>query len=426
MTDLSIVGGRVIDPASNFDQVTDVHIAKGKIVALGKPHIEFKADWTIDATDQIVCPGLIDMSVRLREPGDEHKGTIVSETRAAASNGITTVCCPPDTHPVIDTPAVAELLQKRALHAGMAKVLPLAALTQGLRGEQLAEMGDLKEAGCVGVSNVLPIVNTEVFRHGLEYAANCDLTVFIHPQEPWLGANGCAHEGSISARLGLSGIPEATETIEVARALLLIEMTEARAHFCRLSTARSVEMVKAAQLRGLPVTADVSAHHLFLSEQDISTYNPQCHVLPPLRSLKDQEALRKGLLQGGVNAICSDHQPHEPDAKLCPFAMTAPGISALDTLLPLTLRLAEELQVDLMTLLSYVTSHPAKILGIQEGSLAVGKTADICIFDPHYSWTLGAQGMHSMGHNSPFLGWELKGKVMYTLINGQVVYTYAK
>lgn len=426
MTCLSIIGGRIIDPASKLDQVTDLHIANGKIISLGPPPSEFTAEWEIDATHQIVCPGLIDMSVRLREPGEEHKGTIISETRAAANNGITTVCCPPDTKPVIDTPAVAELLQQRALRAGMAKVLPLAALTQGLRGEQLAEMGDLKEAGCVGASNVLPMVNTEVFRHALEYAANCDLTVFIHPQEAWLGSNGCAHEGAVSTRLGLSGIPEAAETIEVARALLLIEMTGVRAHFCRLSTARAVEMVRKAQLMGLPVTADVSAHQLFLSELDIRNYHPQCHVLPPLRSLKDKEALRLGLLQGGVDAICSDHQPHEPDAKLCPFAMTAPGISALDTLLPLTLRLAEEIQVDLMTALSYVTSRPAQILGLQEGSLVVGKTADLCIFDPNYSWTLSAQDMHSVGHNSPFLGWEFKGKVMYTLIHGQVVYTHTK
>lgn len=426
MTCLSIIGGRIIDPASKLDKVTDLHIAHGKIISLGPPPSEFSAEWEIDATHQIVCPGLIDMSVRLREPGDEHKGTIISETRAAANNGITSVCCPPDTNPVIDTPAVAELLQQRALHAGMAKVFPLAALTRGLRGEQLAEMGDLKEAGCVGVSNVLPIVNTEVLRHALEYAANCDLTVFIHPQDPWLGSNGCAHEGAISTRLGLSGIPEATETIEVARALLLIEMTGVRAHFCRLSTARAVEMVRKAQFMGLPVTADVSAHQLFLSELDVSSYSAQYHVLPPLRSLKDKEALRFGLLQGGVDAICSDHQPHEPDAKLCPFAMTAPGISALDTLLPLTLRLVEEIQVDLMTALSYVTSRPAQILGLQEGNLLVGSMADLCIFDPNYQWTLSVQDMHSVGQNSPFLGWEFKGKVMYTLIKGQVVYTHTK
>jgi len=423
MANLSIIGGRVIDPASHLDLITDVHIQAGKILAIGAPPPHFISDWQIEATHQVVCPGLIDLSVRLREPGDKHKGTIISETRAAANNGITTVCCPPDTNPVIDTPAVAELLQQRAMNAGMAKVLPLAALTQGLKGEQLAEMGDLKEAGCIGVCNVLPIINTQVFRYALEYAANCDFTVFLHPQEPWLGINGCAHEGAVSTRLGLSGIPEAAETIEVARDLLLIEMTGARAHFCRLSTARAVNLVQEARTRGLPVTADVSAHHLFLTERDLSNYNSQCHVLPPLRSLSDRETLREGLLNGSIQAVCSDHQPHEVEAKLSPFAMTSPGISGLDTLLPLLLRLAKEMQIDLTTVLSWVTSQPAQILGIEAGSLAPGRAADICLFDPNYHWTLQAEELSSLGHNSPFLGWEFTGKVSYTLINGQIVYT---
>lgn len=424
MATLSIIGGQVIDPAAPLDLVTDLHIAAGKIVAVGKPPNDFKADRQIDAQHKIVCPGLVDLGVRLREPGTEYKGTIISETRAAANSGITTVCCPPDTKPVIDTPAVAELLQQRAAHSGMAKVLPLAALTRGLAGEKLAEMGDLREAGCVAVSNVLPMVNTEVLRYALEYAANCELTVFIHPREPWLGAHGCAHEGAVSTRLGLSGISETTETIEVARHLLLIETTGVRAHFCRLSTARAVEMVKQAQTQGLPVTADVSAHQLFLTEVDINNYNSQCHVYPPLRTQQDQAALQTGLLQGGIDAICSDHQPHEADAKLSPFAMSAMGISGLDTLLPLCLQLAEIIPMDLITLLSYVTVKPARILGIDAGTLAVGQAADICIFDPNYTWQLAPENMHSKGHNSPFLGWEFKGRVSYTLINGKVVYTW--
>jgi dihydroorotase len=421
MATFSILGGRIIDPASNLDSVTDLHIADGKILAFGTPPADFSADEQIEAKDHIVCPGLVDLSVRLREPGAMHKGTILSETRAAAANGITTLCCPPDTNPVIDTPAVAELLQHRA--AGMAKILPLGALTQGLKGEHLAEMGILKEAGCIGVSQVQAIVNTDVLRHALEYAANCELTVFLHPQDPWLGRNGCAHEGSISNRLGLSGIPEAAETIEVARDLLLIEMTGGRAHFCRLSTARAVNMVQEAQAKGLKVTADVSAHHLFLTDKDISDYNSQCHVCPPLRSQDDKEGLREGLRHGSLHAICSDHQPHEADAKRSPFAMTASGISALDTLLPLTLQLAEEMQIDLMSLLGNVTYKPAQILGIEAGTLAEGSAADVCTFDPNKHWTLSEENMHSLGQNSPFLGRELKGKVSYTLINGQMVYT---
>lgn len=420
---LSILGGRIIDPAINFDQVTDIHLADGKIIAIGEPPEGFVPDWKIDANQQIVCPGLVDLSVRLREPGAEHKGTIISETRAAAGNGITTVCCPPDTNPVIDTPAIAELLQQRAMIAGMAKVLPLAALTKGLQGQQLAEMGDLKEAGCIGVSNALqPITNTEILRYAFEYAANCDLSVFLYAQEPWLGQSGCIHEGITSMRLGLRGIPEQAETIAVARDLLLIELTGVRAHFCRLSTARAIAMVKEAQARGLPVTVDVSAHHLFLIDEDIGDYNGQCHVYPPLRSDYDRKSLRAGLLDNTITAICSDHQPHEADAKLNPFASTAAGISGLDTLLPLCLKLAQEMEMPLTTLLGFVTYKPAQVLGIDAGTLAIGKPADICIFDPHYQWQLHEHDMQSRGHNSPFLSWKFKGKATTTLINGQVVY----
>lgn len=420
---LSIKGGRVIDPATGLDQITDIHITEDKIIAIGQSPSEFIPDWEIDASQQIVCPGLVDLSVRLREPGAEHKGTIISETRAAACNGITTVCCPPDTNPVIDTPAIAELLQQRAIVAGMAKVLPLAALTKGLQGQQLAEMGDLKEAGCIGVSNALqPVANTEVLRYAFEYAANCDLPVFLYAQEPWLGYNGCAHEGVTSMRLGLRGIPEQTETIAVARDLLLVELTGVRAHFCRLSTARAIDMVKAAQTRGLPVTVDVSAHHLFLIDEDIGDYNGQCHVYPPLRSYHDRQQLRQGLIDSTITAICSDHQPHEADAKLNPFASTAAGISGLDTLLPLCLKLTQETDISLVSLLALLTYKPAKILGIDAGTLTVGKAADICIFDPHYQWQLNEHDMHSRGHNSPFLSWEFQGKVTTTLINGKVVY----
>jgi dihydroorotase len=421
MATLSIIGGRVIDPASNLDLITDLHIAEERIIAIGSPPADFSADKQIDATGQIVCPGLIDLSVRLREPGAEEKGTIFSETRAAAANGITTVCCPPDTDPVIDSQAVAELLQQRAAKAGMAKVLSLAALTEGLKGQHLANMGILKGAGCIAVSNVLPIVNTEVFRYALEYAASCDLLVFFHAKDPWLGNNGYVHEGAMGTRLGLSGIPEATETIEVARDLLLIEMTGVRAHFCQLSSARAVDMIKQAQAKGLPVTADVSAHHLFLSEQDINNYNTQSYVFPPLRTEADKQGLQEGLLQGTINAICSDHQPHEADAKLNPFSMAAPGISGLDTLLPLTLQFAEMRELDLMTALSYVTHKPAQILGLDVGNLAIGHPADICIFDPESCWRLSPENMRSKGHNSPFLEWEFKGEVSYTVINGRII-----
>ncbi len=417
MATLSILNGRVIDPASNLDTITNIHIADEKILAIGTAPADFSPNQEIDATNKIVCPGFIDLSVQIQTID-----SITKETKAAAANGITTICCPPNINPIIDTTAVAELLQQRAEATHQAKVLPIAALTQGLEGTQLAEMGVLKKAGCIGVANIQPIVNTEILRHALEYAASCELKVFLHPQDPWLGRKGCAHEGAISTRLGLAAIPEAAETIELARDLLLIEMTGVKAHFCHLSSARSVEMIKAAQAKGLRVTADVSLHQLFLSDQAICEYNSQVHVIPPLRTQNDKIGLRQGLLEGNINAITSDHKALKADAKLSPFQMTTAGISALDTLLPLTLRLGEETQTDLITTLSYITNKPAQILGIKAGSLTIGNPADICIFDPNVHWTLKAENMHSSEHNSPFIDWEFKGKVSQTLINGRIVY----
>ena len=417
MATLSILNGRVIDPASNLDTITNIHIADEKIFAIGAAPADFSPNQEIDATDKIVCPGFVDLSVHIQTIH-----SITKETKAAAANGITTICCPPNRNPIIDTTAVAELLQQRAEATHQAKLLPIAALTQGLEGTQLAEMGVLKKAGCIGVANIEPIVNTEILRHALEYAASCELTVFLHPQDPWLGRKGCAHEGKISTRLGLAAIPEAAETIEVARDLLLIEMTGVKAHFCHLSSARSVEMIKAAQAKGLPVTADVSLHQLFLTDQAICEYNSQVHVHPPLRSPNDKIGLRQGLLEGNINAITTDHKALKVDAKLSPFPMTTAGISALDSLLPLTLRFGEETQTDLITTLSYITHKPAQILGIKAGTLTIGNPADICIFDPNIHWTLNAENMHSSGHNSPFIDSEFKGKVSHTLINGRIVY----
>jgi len=424
MDTISIIEGRVIDPAAKLDLVTNLHIADGKIIAIGKAPSDFTATREINAKNKIVCPGFIDLSVRLREPGAEYKATIISETEAAAKNGITTVCCPPDTDPVIDSPAIAEFLQQRSAKAGMAKILPLAALTKGLKGEYLAEMGILKQAGCVAVSDVRPIVNTNVLRNALDYAATCDLTVFLHSIDPWLGNSGCAHEGVVSTHLGLTAIPEQTETIAVARNLLLVENSGVKAHFCRLSSGRSVEMIQQAQDKGLAVTADVNIHHLLLADIDIHLYDSQCKVCPPLRSCLDKQALGEGLKNNIINAICSDHQPHEAEAKLSPFSMASAGISGLDTLLPLSLRFAEEMDMDLITILSYLTDKPAAILGIDAGSLQIGKVADVCIFDPNKNWILNQDTMYSMGKNSPFFDQELKAKVYFTIINGKVVYEY--
>jgi len=420
---VAIRGGRLIDPANGVDGIKDLYIADQQVAAVGGKPRGVRIEQEIDARGQVVCPGLIDLCARLREPGEEHRASIASETRAAAQGGVTTLVCPPDTDPVIDETAVVELIRRRAKAAGQARVLTLGALTQGLRGEQLAEMAALKEAGCVGVSNALaPIVNTLVLRRGLEYAATFGLTVFLTPMDPWLTAGGCAHEGVVATHLGLTGIPAAAETSLVARDLALLEDIGVSAHFCRLSTAEAVAMVASAQARGLPVTADVSVHHLHLTELDLAGFNSLCHVLPPLRSSRDREGLRAGLASGVIGAICSDHQPHEPDAKEAPFGDTLPGISGLDTLLGLGLRLAEEGVLSLPAVIERLTAGPARILGLALGQLGPGAIADVCIFDPEQVWRLDARTMVSRGHNSPFLGQELRGRVTCALLAGKIVY----
>ncbi|CAK0778790.1 Dihydroorotase-like protein [Gammaproteobacteria bacterium] len=419
---IRIRGGRVIDPSQGLDEILDICLADKRVVALGEAP-DFQADEVIDATGLVVCPGLVDLRVHLREPGQEHKGTIASETAAAAAGGITTVCVPPDTVPIIDTPAVAELIKVRANQSDKAWVLTLGALTKGLAGEQISEMAALQTAGCVGVSNGLrQINNTLILRRAMEYAATFGLTVFLHPQDPWLSASGCAHEGVISERLGLPGIPVAAETVAVTRALVLAEQDGIRIHFTMLSAARSVEMLAEAQARGLPVTADVAIHQLHLTELDIADFNAQCHVLPPLRSQYDRDILRVACASGVVSAICSDHQPHEPDAKLAPFCETEPGISGLETLLPLGLRLVHNGILDLSTLISRLSWQPSSILGQPYGTLQIGARADVCLFDLERRWTLDAARLISRGHNTPFHGWELKGRVIHTLMEGRRVF----
>lgn len=418
MNRIIIRNGRLIDPASGRDEQADLTIQDGKIAAIGAASAA-GADLEIDAAGQWVLPGLVDLHARLREPGQEHKGTIASETAAAARAGVTTLCCPPDTDPVTDTEAVAEHIRKRAAAVGRARVLPLGALTQGLAGEHLAEMAGLRDAGCIAVSNARrPVANTQVMRRALEYAATLGLTVFLYPEDPWL-AGGCVHEGPVSARLGLPGIPEAAEVIGLARDLELVARTGVRAHFCQLSTARAVEMIGDARARGLPVTADVSAHQLFLTEIDVGQFDSRYHLLPPLRSQRDMEGLRRGVASGAISAICSDHQPHDPDAKLAPFAATEPGASTLETLLPLVVRLAGEGVLPLRDALAAVTSGPAEVIGIDAGTLAEGAAADLCLFDPEALWTVSEDSLVSQGKNSPFLGWELKGRVTHTLLGGK-------
>jgi dihydroorotase len=421
---IRITGGRVIDPANDIDGVMPVCVADGRVLSVGAEPDGFQPDKEIAVPGNIVCPGFIDLSVRMREPGQEHKATVASETAAAIAAGVTTACCPPDTHPVIDTPAMVNLVQGLAAQAGQAQVLAIGALTRALNGKDLSEMNALKAAGCVAVSNAsAPVANMLVWRRALEYAASYDLLVIIRPEDPWLRDAGCAHEGAVATRLGLPGIPETAETVALAQTLALIEAIGVRTHFGQLSCARAVEMIAVARQKGLPVSADVAAHQLHLTEADVDGFNAHLHVVPPLRTAEDRDALRIGVAHGDIAAICSDHQPHEADAKLNAFPLTESGISSLETMLPLTLRLTDQGILDLSRALARLTVGPAGLLGIESGKLSPGTPADICIFDPALTWTPNSGGWRSRGRNTPFWSQTLRGRVTHTLVRGRLVFT---
>jgi dihydroorotase len=423
MNTILIKNARLIDPQNQLDQVTDVYIKQQRIVAIGAAPDAFVAKQTIDASGLWMIPGVVDLSARLREPGLEYKASIDSETRAAASAGITTLCVPADTDPVIDEPAVVELIHHKAKRARQCLVYTLGALTAGLKGEHLSEMATLQQAGCLGVTNgKQPVKSTLIMRRALEYASTHNITVFIEPHDPDLSADGCAHEGPIATRLGLVPIPYAAETASIAQILELMTGTDIRVHFGRISCARSIELINKARERGLKVSADVAAHQLHLTEMDISSFNSQCHVLPPLRSQRDMQALQQGLADGIISCICSDHQPHQPDAKQAPFPATEPGISALETLLPLTLKLVENKQLSLHSAIASLTCNPASLLGLNSGHLGVGSEANLCLLDPDEEWTLDSAEMLSRGKNTPFAGWHFKGRVVQTIVQGRSIY----
>lgn len=420
---LKISQGLIVDPANDLEEVTDLFIDGDKIASLNHAPPGFEVTREIDAQGLVVCPGFIEIGAQLREPGDEHKATIASELAAAAASGFTTVCCMPDTSPVVDTPAVVELINQRAKGVPGARVRCIGALTKALEGQILAEMHALKDIGCVGVTNARRFVrDTNVLRHALAYASTLNLTVFLNSEDPWLGSEGIIHEGTVSTRLGLPGIPAAAELIGLGRDLLLVEETEARAHFRTLSCARSVKYLNDARRSGLKVTSDVGIAHLFLSDEDIGRYNTQCHVRPPLRSSRDRARLRKGLATSQIQALSAHHEPQDRDAKAAPFSATEPGISGLDTFLPLLLALVNEGTMDLKRAIAAVTIEPAKILDLDVGAIGVGDIADICIFDPNKNWLLTEATMLSQGKNTPFLDRTLRGKVCTTLVSGRIVH----
>ncbi|MDH4456514.1 MAG: dihydroorotase [Candidatus Methylopumilus sp.] len=420
---IHIKNGHLIDPKNGIDAKQDIYIAAGKIAAIGNAPEGFVANQTIDATNLVIIPGLVDLSARLREPGFEHKATLESEMLAAAAGGVTSLACPPDTDPVLDEPGLVEMLKHRAKQLNQAHVYPLGALTHQLAGKEITEMCELSEAGCVGFSQAdVTIKDTQVLWRAMQYAATFGFTVWLRPEEPYLAKDGVAHDGEVAARLGLKGIPTAAETLAIASILRIAKETGAKVHLCRLSTSEGVEMVRSAKKAGQQVTCDVSANHLHLTDFDIGYFNANTHLKPPVRSQRDKTALSNGLADGTIDAICSDHTPVDDDAKLYPFAEAEAGATGLELLLPLTLKWAEENKLKLSDAVKHITQAPANILGVEAGDLSVNASADICVFDPNQYWKVEAKALLSQGKNTPFLGLELAGKVKYTLVNGHVVH----
>ncbi len=415
-----ILGAHVIDPVSGHNEIADIYLQHNKIAAIGQAPAGFEAQQTIDAQGLTAAPGLVDLAVALREPGYSRKGSIASETLAAAAGGITSLCCPPQTRPVLDTAAVTELILDRARESGHAKVFPIGALTRNLAGEQLSELVALREAGCVAFGNGLTeFASNRNLRRALEYAATFDLTVIFHSQDRDLAEGGLAHEGAAASFLGLSGIPETAETVALARNLLLVERSGVRAHFAQLTSARGAEMIAQAQARGMPVTADVAMYQLILTDEALHGFSSLYHVQPPLRSAADRDGLREAVKAGVISAISSHHQPHEADAKLAPFGETEPGISSAEILLPLALTLVDDGLLDLPTLLARLTSGPATALRLPTSTLQAGQPADLVLFDQHSS-TLVGERWYSKGRNCPFMGHCLPGAVRYTIVDGHI------
>jgi len=420
---IHIKGGRLIDPKSGVDAKKDVYIAAGRIVAIGDAPSGYTANRVIDAAGLVVCPGLVDLAARLREPGFEYMATLESEMEAAIAGGVTSLACPPDTDPPLDEPGLVEMLKFRAKNLNQARVYPIGALTQGLKGKRLTEMAELVDAGCVAFSQAdAPFADTQVFYHALQYAATFGFPVWLRPQDPALAQHGVAHDGQVATRFGLPAIPVCAETVALSMILILARETGARVHLARLSSAEGVEMVRQAKREKLPVTCDVAIHHAHLTEMDIGYFESNSRLDPPLRSQRDRDALRAALADGTVDALCSDHTPVDEDAKQLPFAEAEPGATGLELLLPLTLKWAEESKLKLALALARITSDPARVLGVDAGHLTAGHAADICIFDPERHWKIEPQALKSQGKNTPYIGLELKGKVRHTLVDGQVVY----
>jgi dihydroorotase len=428
-----IKNGRVIDPASGRDELADIAIAAGRIVGIGRVPGDFHASRTVDAAGHVVAPGLVDLAARLREPGHEQKGMLESELNAAAAGGVTSLVCPPDTDPALDEPGLVEMLKFRARKLSLCRLFPLGALTRGLKGETLTEMVELTEAGCVGFSQAEEAVkDIQVLQRAMQYASTYGYTVWLRPQDYWLG-KGVAASGGVATRLGLSGVPVAAETIALHTIFELMRATGARVHLCRLSSAAGVELLRQAKAEGLLVTADVSINSLHLTDVDIGYFNPAMRLMPPLRQGRDRDALRTGLADGTIDALVSDHTPVEGDAKTLPFAEAEPGATGVELLLSMALKWGNAQGLTMAAMLAKVTSEPVRVLGDALGSLSSsagrlveGGVADLCVFDPESTWPVTPDALASQGKHTPFAfadtGMALPGRVQATLVAGTVAY----
>jgi len=424
-----VKSGRLVDPASGRDEVGDLAIAAGRIVGLGRVSTEFEPDRVIDARGLVVAPGLVDLAARLREPGHEHEGMLESEMAAAVAGGVTSLVCPPDTEPVLDEPGLVQMLKFRARNLNLAHVYPLGALTRGLKGEVLTAMAELTDAGCVGFSQAeVSLRDTLVLHRALQYAATFGYTTWLRPNDAWLG-NGVAAKGALATRMGLAGVPVIAETIALATIFELVRDTGARVHLCRLSSAAGIELVRRARAEGLPVSGDVSINSLHLTDVDIGYFDAAMRLTPPLRQQRDRDALRAALADGTIAALVSDHTPVDADAKNLPFAEAEPGATGLELLLSLALKWGADDGVPLQRTLACVTAAPVVVIGDALGSLAAsagrlveGGVADVCVFDPDARWVVTPAALRSQGKHTPFAGYELPGRVRFTLVAGHVAH----
>lgn len=422
MKKLSILGGRIIDPRKKLDFISDIHIVDGKIFFIGKGLSGFEADLKINAEGLVVAPGLVDINVALRDPGSGKKGDIISETLAASAGGVTSLCCTPNTTPSLDTIQSIAYVTSRSREHSSCKVFPIGALTKDLKGENISELNLLKESGCIAFTDGLyDFKNNKNLKQVFEYASTFDLIVIIYSLDYHLSKGGLVHEGAVSAFRGLTGIPETAETVALSKNLLLVEQTGVRAHFTQLTSARSANLIADAQSRGLRVTADVALYQLILTDQALMNFSSLYHVLPPLRSEKDREELKKHIRLGTIQAISSHHQPHEQEEKIQPFGQTKPGISSIELLLPLAMTLVKEDVLDLPTLLARLSIGPSDALDLGVGAIDVGSDADLVLFDMNTT-TIGGNIWHSKGRNCPFMYKALPGSVCYTIVNGIIRY----